>query len=93
VREDGVQEHNDSRGIALGVVPEVVIAATPQDLRHGDILVLYTDGITEAENRDLEMFGIERLERIILASSQLPADKLIQEILTAVRAFTGDHAQ
>ena len=59
----------------------------------GDILVLYTDGITEAENKDLEMFGLERLERLILASSQVPANELIQEILAAVRSFTGDHPQ
>ena len=50
VREDGVQELCGSRGIALGVVPDVSIASTTLDLRHGDLLVLYTDGVTEAFN-------------------------------------------
>ena len=80
-------------GIAMGALPDSAYSQESVQMLPGDILVLYTDGITEAENADLEMFGLERLERIILASSQLPADELIQEILAAVGSFTGDHPQ
>jgi phosphoserine phosphatase RsbU/P len=80
-------------GIAMGALPDSAYSQESVQMLPGDILILYTDGITEAENADLEMFGLERLERIILASSQLPADELIQEILAAVRSFTGDHPQ
>ena len=59
----------------------------------GDLLVLYTDGITEAENASLEMFGIELLEKTILASHGLSAQDLCEEILNAVRSFIGDHPQ
>ena len=55
--------------------------------------VLYTDGITEAENADLDMFGLERLENIIRASGGLSANELSREILDAVRTFSGDHPQ
>ena len=68
VREDRVQELCKSRGIALGVVPDVSIASTTLDLRHGDILVLYTDGVTEAFNDLNEAFGEERLKDFVLAN-------------------------
>jgi sigma-B regulation protein RsbU (phosphoserine phosphatase) len=77
----------------MGVLPDAVYSQDSVQMLPGDILVLYTDGITEAENADLEMFGTGRLERIILASHQLPADGLILEILAAVKAFTGNHPQ
>jgi len=80
-------------GIAMGALPDAAYSQESVEMLPGDILVLYTDGITEAENKDLEMFGLERLERLILASSQVPANELIQEILAAVRSFTGDHPQ
>ena len=59
----------------------------------GDVLVLYTDGITEAENANLDMFGVERLEKIIRGSRGISANELSEEILNAVRVFTGDHPQ
>lgn len=90
---DGTLSELAATGIAMGVLPDAAYTQESVQMLPGDVLVLYTDGITEAENADLEMFGTGRLERIILASNQLPADGLIEEILTAVRSFTGDHPQ
>lgn len=90
---DGALTELAATGIAMGALPDSVYSQEIVQMAPGDILVLYTDGITEAENADLEMFGPERLERIILASSRLPANEVIQEILNAVRSFTGDHPQ
>jgi len=59
----------------------------------GDLLVLYTDGVTEAENAQLEMFELERLKKVIHASHTLPSKDIIQEILNAVRTFSGDQPQ
>jgi hypothetical protein len=58
-----------------------------------DLLILYMDGITEAENAQLEMFGLERLKVIILASRALSSTDIIEAIITAVRTFTGDYPQ
>jgi sigma-B regulation protein RsbU (phosphoserine phosphatase) len=90
---DGTLSELAATGIAMGVLPDAAYTQESVQMLPGDVLVLYTDGITEAENANLEMFGTGRLERIILASNQLPADGLIEEILTAVRSFTGDHPQ
>jgi phosphoserine phosphatase RsbU/P len=80
-------------GIAVGVLPDSQYTQAGVQLVPGDILVLYTDGITEAENAGLEMFGLERLQTTILASHGLSAQDICQKILDAVRSFTGDHPQ
>jgi phosphoserine phosphatase RsbU/P len=93
VRGDGVQELMGSRGIALGVVPDVSIAATTLDLRHGDILVLYTDGVTEAFNDQNEAFGEERLRVFVRVNREKPAREILEELVAEIRRFTGAAAQ
>jgi sigma-B regulation protein RsbU (phosphoserine phosphatase) len=90
---DGTLEELAATGIAMGVIDDAEYSQVNVQMVPGDVLVLYTDGITEAENTALEMFGVERLEKIILASHQVSANDLSQEILDAVKAFTGDHPQ
>jgi sigma-B regulation protein RsbU (phosphoserine phosphatase) len=80
-------------GIAMGVTDDAGYTQEIVDLAHGDILILYTDGITEAENENLDMFGTERLQQVILASSELSANAICTEILSAVKTFTGSHPQ
>jgi phosphoserine phosphatase RsbU/P len=80
-------------GIAMGAVANADYSQVNLQLAPGDVLVLYTDGITEAENTGLEMFGVERLETIIRTSRGMSANELSQEILNAVKAFTGDYPQ
>jgi len=92
-REDGVEELGGSRGIALGVVPEVAIASTTLELRHGDLLVLYTDGVTEAFNNLNEAFGEERLKDFVLANRAKPAREVLDGLIAEIRQFTGTAAQ
>jgi phosphoserine phosphatase RsbU/P len=93
VRGDGVQELCRSRGIALGVVPDVSIASTTLDLRHGDILVLYTDGVTEAFNDQNVAFGDERLRNFVRANRAKPAREVLEGLVAEIRAFTGSAPQ
>jgi len=90
---DGTLSDLTATGMAMGVLADAAYTQDSVMMLPGDILILYTDGITEAENAQLEMFGLNRLEEVILASRGLPAKDLSQEILTAVRSFTGDHPQ
>jgi sigma-B regulation protein RsbU (phosphoserine phosphatase) len=89
VRQEGVQDLTGSRGIALGVVPDVSIAATAQDLRHGDLLVLYTDGVTEAFNDKNEAFGEERLRDFLQKNRAGPAGEILEDLVAEIRRFTG----
>jgi sigma-B regulation protein RsbU (phosphoserine phosphatase) len=63
----------------------------------GDVLLLYTDGVTEAINEEVEEFGLARLKTAVSATLSTDPDAspetLIDAILGAVRAFTGDADQ
>ncbi len=90
---DGTLTDLPATGIAMGAIIDAPFTQDTVQMLPGDVLVLYTDGITEAENADLKMFGVEQLEGIIISSRGLSADGLCGKILGAVRAFTGDHPQ
>ncbi len=78
------------QGMALGVVEEVHPEERWVDLEPEDLLVLYTDGVTEAINEQEEEFGLERLRRVVVAHRERPAAEIAQAIGDAVAAFTGD---
>jgi sigma-B regulation protein RsbU (phosphoserine phosphatase) len=60
------------------------------DLLAGDVLVFYTDGVTEAENRSGEEFGMERLSATVRRGSSLSAEDLMINIYNAAADFCGD---
>jgi sigma-B regulation protein RsbU (phosphoserine phosphatase) len=80
-------------GIAIGALSDAEYTAATATLKAGDIIVLYTDGITEAENAQQDMFGEERLNEVIRACRKQPAEEIITTIIESVRTFTGGFAQ
>jgi sigma-B regulation protein RsbU (phosphoserine phosphatase) len=56
-------------------------------LNEGDVLVMYTDGITEAINQDEEEFDEERLEELVIRHASRSAQELTDLIIEAVAAF------
>lgn len=82
-----------AQGIALGMTDEVVLQSAQVDLRPGDVLVLFTDGVTEAINDREEEFGEERLLSVIMENRNLPAADILEKILAAITGFAGDHPQ
>jgi serine phosphatase RsbU (regulator of sigma subunit) len=81
-----------SRGMLLGVFPNVHFEEATITLAHGDALILYTDGITEARHEQ-DMFGETRLETAIHAAAHAPATQLAQTILDAVDHFSANTPQ
>lgn len=77
------------KGIALGVVPDVDISPAVIGLIPGDLIVLYTDGVTEAFNEKDEPFGEERLMDFVGRNRALPAEDLLAAILEEIRKFSG----
>jgi serine phosphatase RsbU (regulator of sigma subunit) len=63
------------------------------ELARGDTLVLYTDGITEAENADGEEFGASRLLDTLFSHSHLPVGSLLQAVVDAVQQFRSGNEQ
>ncbi|RRR72163.1 MAG: GAF domain-containing protein [Candidatus Viridilinea halotolerans] len=71
-------------GIALGVLDEVTLHAATTHLAPDDILVCYTDGVTEAIDEEEHEFGVERLRTIIQHNHRATAAKLKHTILSAL---------
>jgi sigma-B regulation protein RsbU (phosphoserine phosphatase) len=63
------------------------------DLRKGDVIALYTDGITEAMNARSDLFGDARLSRLVAEHGQLEAADLRERILREIEAFVGQADQ
>ena len=77
----------------VGIMPDRPYEAQERQLSPGDVLVLYTDGVTEAFNPEHEMFGEERLAEVVLAHATASAQELVEAIETAVTAFAGQAPQ
>jgi sigma-B regulation protein RsbU (phosphoserine phosphatase) len=71
----------------VGMFDSVTCEINRADLAAGDILVLYTDGITEAENSQGEEFGMERLSAVIRRDSSLSAEGLMDNIFQSAEDF------
>jgi phosphoserine phosphatase RsbU/P len=86
--EDGSLALLDAaRGLPLGIMPGEKYASTTHTLVPGDQLVLYTDGITEAQNPKGQMFGLDRLD-VVLENCSVTASDLLKSVLEAVDEFT-----
>ncbi|MCK4888732.1 MAG: serine/threonine-protein phosphatase, partial [Candidatus Aminicenantes bacterium] len=63
-----------------------------ESLENADIIILYTDGVIEAENNDEEQFSIERLKNVVIKNSDKDPDSIKKEIMGELTEFTGsDH--
>jgi PAS domain S-box-containing protein len=95
VRTSGQVEQIDTTnlGFFLGLLPDITdfIAEVEVQLQSGDGIVLYTDGITEAENSAKEYYGLERLCQVVSQHWQRSADEIRQVIVEDVRSHIGSH--
>ena len=82
-----------ARGVALGVVPDIELEEKEMALDSGDVVVLYTDGVTEAINDREEMFGQDRVIAIAEQTRNLPASEIIQQIKESVLEFSRGQPQ
>jgi sigma-B regulation protein RsbU (phosphoserine phosphatase) len=88
-RRDGRFEELTSSGVLLGVRPDAAYAEDWVDLSAGDVAVLYTDGLTEAQQGD-EMFGLDRVQEVLAREGGRRAANILAALLSEVRAFA-DH--
>ncbi len=80
-------------GMALGVLEDAVYQEGEVDLVKGDMLVFYTDGVTEAENLDHAQFGEENLKQIIRTNHECTASDLIAVVREEILTFTDGASQ
>ncbi len=77
----------------LGILDEADYQETQIRFEPGDRVVLYTDGIVEAMNEKKEIFGFERLLKIIEETGSGDAESILKELLANVKVFSGAAAQ
>ncbi|EPP34757.1 HAMP domain protein [Chlamydia ibidis] len=81
-------------GMALGFVENVPEISTKQfHPQPGSLIVLYSDGITEANNKYSEMFGEERLKNIVKTLTKKSAENAMHSLMLAVHNFVGNQEQ
>lgn len=79
--------------MVAGIFDGISMQQAETKLSDGDIIVLYTDGITEAMNDKNEEFGEERLEELLNRYAVLPAKKMCQQLIAEVRDFQSNRPQ
>lgn len=80
-------------GIPLGMMENATWRSVSVELEPGSTLVLYTDGVTEAQNCDAALFGEDRLLRVVEAGVNHSAGEVEQAVIKAVHEFAGDAPQ
>ena len=74
----------------IGLSPEEICELAMENLSAGDVMVFYTDGVTEAKNRLGEQFGMEQLSTAVRRGVSLSAEELMTNIYNAAADFCGD---
>lgn len=82
-----------TNGIAIGALEEALFEEKEIKLETGDIIILYTDGVTESLNDKEEQFGEKRLLELLKENNDLSANKMISKILEEVKKFSGKRTQ
>ncbi len=90
LRTGGACEMLATGGTILGISPESAYEPGETTMAPGDLLVLYTDGVTEATSPSSELWGDERLIATLRACSGEPCGPLVRAIADAVRAFEAE---
>ena len=92
-RRTGVCRFLAGVGAALGCIKELSLEEASVDLHPGDLLVLYTDGITDANSNTGEFYGVGRLSETVCSAGGLAAGALCDHIFAVVDRFQAGAAQ
>jgi sigma-B regulation protein RsbU (phosphoserine phosphatase) len=80
-------------GPPLGIVDTARYVPKSVTLAPGDLLFLYSDGVTEAENPTSDLFGSERLEQALREARGRPAREVVEHVVQRVTAFASGAPQ
>lgn len=93
VRADGTAQLLSVKGIALGVIPQITLQEEEVTLGPGDMLVAYTDGVTEALRSDMAEFGVVGLQSTLVNLRTRHASDIARAVLRAVDTFAAGEPQ
>jgi sigma-B regulation protein RsbU (phosphoserine phosphatase) len=85
-KDDEVTEL-ESTGLVFGALPEIDLRRTYIKIRHGSVLVLFSDGIVERQNENGVEFDIKRLKEVITKNKNMDAEEILNTIFQTVYEF------
>jgi serine phosphatase RsbU (regulator of sigma subunit) len=83
----------ETGGMVVGALEQTMFDEQALQLEPGDLLVAYSDGVTEARNADGDEFGEERLLACVKAKTGLAPSELLECVFQAVHQFSAGTAQ
>jgi sigma-B regulation protein RsbU (phosphoserine phosphatase) len=86
--KDGREAWLNPTGAAIGLMESYFPTAQAISLHPGDILLFYTDGVTEASNPGGELFGRQRLAQVVRQNASLPAQEMVHALRQALNDFS-----
>ena len=89
----GTVEQLSAQGIVLGIVPEPRFEQHSMQLDPGDVVVFYTDGVTEAMDARRQLFDEDRLCEVLRRSHQLEPEEITARIIDAITSFSAGTPQ
>src|SRR6266446_704727 len=92
ISEDGSSQSLSCGGTVVGLFDNLSFPEATVQLRPGDVLVAYSDGVTEPEN-DYGEFGEERLIQLVRENRDLPLERITEIVTVAVNDWIGDNEQ
>jgi sigma-B regulation protein RsbU (phosphoserine phosphatase) len=87
LRKDGSVEEVGQEGTVLGLLPEIDVNDKAVDLEPGEVMVLYTDGVTEARGEDGKLFGGWKLRNLLSSCGGLNADEVAGKIAKTILEY------
>lgn len=94
VRSSGLIDVYDTMdlGFYVGLMPDISAQVGQMEIRlnPGDLMVLYSDGITEAENPSGEQFGLDNIGKSVKRYAELPTDKILGKFMRDLYNFMGE---
>jgi serine phosphatase RsbU (regulator of sigma subunit)/pSer/pThr/pTyr-binding forkhead associated (FHA) protein len=93
LRAGEVSEPFSEGCLPVGLLAEAQYAVSSATLQTGDVLVMFSDGVTEAENAAEDMFGTARLREVLIGQHATPLENLQKTILDSVQTFSGGAKQ
>lgn len=92
-RADGAEEKLEEGGLVLGIMEDTEFQESSRQLSPGDLLVIYSDGVTESMNAQGEEFGEAGLGAVVHRARAGSAEQVLNAIVEAALSFSGDRLQ
>jgi len=90
IKGEGIKELKKGN-VALGLAGNSKYSTENLDMEEGDFLLVYSDGVSEACNTNLEFFGVDRIKKFLTATTYSSPEQLGQKLLTHIYNFIGEN--